>query len=71
MTDEEYVMSLAKVKFEQRWDMKRLADELGISYIWCGIVMNRKTKISRALAQKIQFVLTKYNCEPWKEPKQA
>ena len=69
MTDEEYVMSLAKVKFEQKWDNKTLAKELGVSYIWTMVILGRRREITRNIAKKIETLLKKYNCEPWKEPK--
>lgn len=71
MTEEEYVMSLAKIRFEQKWSSRKLAEELGASYVWMMKVMCRKAVVSRQMGEKIKCLLDKYKCDPWSESKTA
>lgn len=71
MTEEEYVMSLAKVKFEQKWDSRRLAEELGSSYVWMMKVMCRKAPVSRQMGEKIKCLIDRYHCSPWSDSKKV
>ena len=69
MTDEELLMSLAKIKFEKKWDSKTLSKELGSSYVWMLKVISGKAPISKEMQNKIMLILDRYECKPWKAAK--
>lgn len=59
MTEDEAFKVLLRIKFEKGWFNKDLGKALGLTGLWIGAILQKRTRISTNVKNRIEWFLEK------------